>query len=199
MTPGQHSAESSVLTPVLQARSGCSLGDAPDTVLLSEFLRVRSEPAALQSAVTAACGRSPQPPDMAQGSGPWPAAMGELVEGMLPRGHVLDMLGLRDEPRRLPAEPSAQPAALVPARSGVPGSSSHASRASDGPHDAGHALLQLLVVLARPGASRKRRKFELYTYVRGQLQMQSCLVTEIYHWPSGAAGVGLRAAHARSA
>ena len=99
----QDLAESSALTRDLLWRSGCSLGDAHDTVLLSEFLRARSEPAALQSAVTAACARSPKPPDKAEGSGPWPAAKGELMESMLPRGHMLDMLGLQDETSAHPA------------------------------------------------------------------------------------------------
>lgn len=96
-------------------------------MLLSEFLRARPEPAARQSAFAAACTPLPQPLDKAEDARPWLNADGELAEGILPRGHVLDMLGLQDEPRQAQAEPSAHPAALFLARTGVAGSSMHAS------------------------------------------------------------------------
>ena len=94
-------------------RSDCSLGNALDAELLSEFLRALPEPAALTSAFETACGRLPQPLDRAEHARPWLSADGELAEGVLPRGHVLDMLGLQDELRQPLAEPSAKPAAPV--------------------------------------------------------------------------------------
>ena len=66
-----------------------------------------------QSALAAACARMPPPSDTSEDAEPWLYANGELLEGMLLRGHVLDMLGFQDEPRHLQAEPSAQPAAWL--------------------------------------------------------------------------------------
>lgn len=78
------------------------------------FLRACIEPSAPQSELAPGRARLPQPHDRAEDARPWLQGSGELlVEGKLPRGQVLDMLGLQKELRQLQAETSAQPAAHV--------------------------------------------------------------------------------------
>ena len=96
------------MTPkLLWWRSDCSLGDAPDSLLLSEFLCARPEPAAPQSAFLAACARPWQPLDKAEDARRELNAESKLAEGTLLRGHVLDMLGLQDELQQAQTQPSA--------------------------------------------------------------------------------------------
>ena len=92
-----------------------------------DLLRAHPDPVPPQSAFAATCARLPQPIDKAEDARPWLNANDELAEGMLPRGHVLDMLGLQDEPRQPQAQPSAHPAAPSFARTGKRGSCLRAS------------------------------------------------------------------------
>ena len=81
-------------------------------MLLSDFLRARPGPMAPHSAFAAACAQVLQPPEKAESAGPWLTANGELADGIMPRGDVLVMPGLQEEPKELQAESSAPPAAL---------------------------------------------------------------------------------------
>ncbi|KAK9834166.1 hypothetical protein WJX81_004768 [Elliptochloris bilobata] len=78
--------------------SGCSLGDAPDMVLLANFLGVGAEDFAPPQSVFAASAAPQQLPQGGKHVLPWAGVNGALAESTLPRDCVLEILGLQPEP-----------------------------------------------------------------------------------------------------
>ena len=70
--------------------------DGASGKLVSDNARVRCDPAAPRSAFAGARAQLLRLLGKTDAAWPWLNASGELVEGMLPRGHVLDMLGLQN-------------------------------------------------------------------------------------------------------